>query len=103
MVSAGRGSVGDERRERFAGRLPPADAKRMPGRVGVHLVALGGIEIRSRLEQPGTEGDRLFVRGSRIVDVEVQMDLLGGAVRPVGRDMAGRPVERRSAIPPQRR
>ena len=64
-------AIGDERRERLSGRVPPTDAKRMPGWVRVHLVPLGGIEIRSRLEQPGAEGDRLFVRGSWVVDVEV--------------------------------
>jgi hypothetical protein len=62
----------------------------MPGRVRVHLVALSSIEIRSWLEQPGTEGDCLFVRGSRVVDVEVQMRLLRGSVWPVGRDMLRR-------------
>jgi len=59
----------------------------MPGRFCVHLVTLGGIEIRSWLEQPGPEGDCLFVRGSLVLDVEVQMHLLGSPVRPVGRHM----------------
>jgi hypothetical protein len=81
---------GNELRERLSGRVPPANAKRMPGRVRVHLVALGGIEIRSWLEQPGTEGDGLFVRGSRVVDVEVEMHLLGSPMRPVGRNMVRR-------------
>src|SRR5215471_15502609 len=81
---------GNELRERLSGRAPPADAKWMPGRVRVHLVALGGIEIRSWLEQPGTEGDCLFMRGSRVVDVEVEMNLLGSPVRPAGRNMVRR-------------
>lgn len=59
----------------------------MPGRVCVHLVTLGGIEIRSWLEQPVPEGDRLFVRGAVVLDVEVQRHLLGSPVRPVGRHM----------------
>jgi hypothetical protein len=67
----------------------------MPGWVRVNLVTLGGIEIRSRLEQPGAEGDRLFVRGPRVVDVEVEMHLLGSPVRPVGRN--ANPPGRRSA------
>ena len=70
-------AVGDERRERLLGGVSPADAERMPGWVCVHLVALGGIEIRSWLEQPGAEGDCLFVGGSRVVDVEVEVHLLG--------------------------
>ncbi len=55
-----------------------------------YLVALGGIEIRSWLEQPGAEGDCLFVGGSRVVDVEVEVHLLGGAMRPVGRNVVRR-------------
>jgi hypothetical protein len=82
--------VGNELRERLSGRVPPADAEWMPGRVRVHLVALGGIEIRSRSEQSGAEGDCLFVRGSRIVGVEVEMHLLGSPIRPVGRNMVRR-------------
>ena len=90
MVGADRAPIGDERRNRFSGRVSPADAKWMPGRVGVHLVTLGGIEIRSRLEQPGTEGHGLSVRGSRILDVQVEMHLLGGPMRPVRRHMVRR-------------
>src|SRR5215467_2436248 len=76
--------------ECFLGRVFPTDAKRMSGRVRVHLVAFGGIEIRRWLEQPGTEGDCFVVRGSRVVDVEVEMYLLGSPVRPVGRNMVRR-------------
>jgi hypothetical protein len=82
-------AVGNERCERLPGRVSPADAKRMPGRVRVDLVALGGIEIRSWLEQSGAEGDRLFVRGPRVVDVEVEMHLLGSPMRPVGWNVVG--------------
>jgi hypothetical protein len=82
--------AGNELRERLPGRVPPADAKRMPGRVRVHLMAPGGIEIRSWLEQPGTEGDCLLMRGSRVVDVEIEMHLLGSPIRPAGRNMARR-------------
>ena len=84
---------GNELRERLSGRVPPTDAKRMPGRVRVHLVALSGIEVRRWLEQPGTEGDCLFVRGSRIVGVEVEMHLLGSPVRPIGRNMVQRKLD----------
>jgi hypothetical protein len=78
-------AVSDDRRERLLGWVSPANAERMPGRVGIHLVTLGGIEIRSRLEQTGAEGHCLFMRGSGIVDVEVEMHLLGVPMRPVGR------------------
>ena len=70
--------------------MSPADAKRMPSRVRVHLVTLDGIEIKSWLEQAGAEGDHLFVRGSRVVGVEVEMHLLGSPMRPVGRDVVRR-------------
>ena len=83
-------AVSNERRERLSGWLPPTDAKRMPGRVRVDLVAVGGIEIRSWSEQSGAERDCLFVRGSRVVDVEVEMHLLGSPIGPVGRNMVRR-------------
>jgi hypothetical protein len=83
-------AVGNKLRNRLSGRVPPTDAKRVPGRVRVDLVTFGSIEIRSRSEQPGAEGDCLFVRGSRIVGVEVEMHLLGSPIRPVGRNMVRR-------------
>jgi hypothetical protein len=61
----------------------------MPGRVCVHLVALGGGEIGSRLEQSGTKGYCLFMCGSRVIDVKVEMHLLRRSMRPVGRNMVG--------------
>lgn len=69
--------------------MPPTDAERMSGGVGVHLVAFGSIEIRSRLQQSGAEADCLFMRSSRILDMEVEMHLLRGSVRPVGRNVVG--------------
>jgi len=39
------------------------------------------------LKQPGTKRDCLFVRGSRVIDVEVEMHLLGSPMRPVRRNM----------------
>jgi hypothetical protein len=62
----------------------------VPGRVGVHLVALVAIQIRSCLEQSGAEGDRLFVRSLWVFDVQVEMHLLRAAVRPVRGDMVRR-------------
>lgn len=60
----------------------------MPSRVGVHLMAFVGIEVDSGLEQSGSESHRLLVRSSGIVDVEIEVDLLWGAVGPVRRDVA---------------
>jgi hypothetical protein len=94
---AGRGSwvlaspsqvVGNQRGERLSRRMSPADAKRVSGRVGVYLVTLFGIQIRRWLEQSGAQRDRLFVRSSWFVDVEIEMHLLlRDPVRPVGRHM----------------
>lgn len=79
--------VGDERGEGLLGRVPPADAERVSGRVGVHLMAFVAVQVRSRLEQAGAEGDCLFVRGSGVIDVEVEMHLLRDAVWPLGRNV----------------
>lgn len=81
--------VGNERRERLPRRVPPTDTKRMPSRVRIHLVAFGSIEIRSCLEQPSAEGDCLFVCSSRLLDVQIEMHLLGASVRPLRRNVVG--------------
>jgi len=63
----------------------------MCGGVGVHLVAFGGIEAGSWLEQSGTQADGLVMRCARVLDVQVEVHLLcGTSVRPVGRNMVGR-------------
>jgi hypothetical protein len=67
--------------------MPPSDAKRMSSRVGVCLVALVGREIGGRLEQASSERHRLLVRSMRIFDVEIEVDLLRAAVRPVRTDV----------------
>src|SRR5207249_2943937 len=70
-------------------RMPPADAKRVSCRIGVHLVALLGVEV-GRLEQSGAEPDRRFVRSSWIFDMKVEMYLLRSPIRPVGRNVVRR-------------
>src|SRR5579862_1066130 len=66
--------------------MPPADTKRVAGRIRVYLVSLFGIEI-VRPEQCGAKTDRRFVRGSWVFDVKVEMDLLRSAVRPLRGNM----------------
>ena len=61
----------------------------MAGGVGIHLVALGGGEIVGGLQQASAERDDLVVGARRIVDVEIEMDLLLRTVRPVGRRVVG--------------
>ena len=69
--------AGDEGRELLVGRLSPADAERMPGRIRVHLVTFVDPRVRSGLQQPGAERDGLVVRSARVLDVEVELHLLG--------------------------
>ena len=61
----------------------------MSSMVGVYLVAFFGIEIGRRLEKSGSESHRLLVRNSSIFDVEIEVNLLWAAVRPVRRDVVG--------------
>jgi hypothetical protein len=73
--------------------MPPANAKGVPSRVGVDLMPFVGIDVGSRLEQPGAEGDRLFMCCPRILDVQIEMDLLGSSIRPIGRDVVPRELD----------
>jgi hypothetical protein len=41
------------------------------------------------LEQSGTEGEGRFMCSSRVLDMQVEMHLLGAPMRPVGRNVAG--------------
>jgi hypothetical protein len=70
--------------------MPPPDAKRMSSRIGVCLMALVGVEVGSRLEKSGSESHCLLVRNSRIVDMEIEVNLLRAAVGPVRRDVVRR-------------
>jgi hypothetical protein len=69
--------------------MPPSNAKRMTGGVGVYLVTLVGIDVGCRPEKLGSESHRLLVCNPRIFDVEIEVNLLGAAVRPVGGDVVG--------------
>jgi hypothetical protein len=72
----------------------------MPGGVGIHLVAFSGDEIRSWLEQSGTQPDGLVMRSARVLDVQVDVHLLFGAsIRPVGRNMVGRELHANAPFP----
>jgi len=82
--------VGNEVGERLPGGETPADAERVPSRVGVHLVTLIAVQILSWLEQSGAKGRRLFVGSAWVIDVKVEMHLLRTSVRPVRRDVVRR-------------
>lgn len=58
----------DECSQCLSRRLPPADAERVAGRVGVHLMPLVAVQIACS-EQAGTEPHRLFVCLLRVFDV----------------------------------
>jgi hypothetical protein len=83
--------------------VPPSGAKRMSGRVGVGLVAQLGIEVGRGPEKSGTESHRLLVGNSGIVDVEIEVDLLRAAVRPLPEECGWARVVPRSAIGQRRR
>jgi hypothetical protein len=85
--------LGDERCKLLVRRMPPANAERVPGWVGVDLVPFVGAEIGSRQEQPGAEGNRLFMCRPRILDVQIEMDLLGSSIRPIGRNVVWRELD----------
>jgi hypothetical protein len=59
----------------------------MSGGVGVRLVTLIGVEVESRLEKPGSECYCLLVRTSGVLNVQVEVDLLRAALRPIRRDV----------------
>ena len=61
----------------------------MAGRVGVDLVPLDSCEVGGCLQQPGPERNGFGVRALRVVDVQIDVDLLRVPVRPIGRDMVG--------------
>lgn len=61
----------------------------MACRVGIHLVPLVAFQVIA-LEPAGAQAQRLFVRGLRVPDVEVQVHLLRRTVRPVRRNVVGR-------------
>lgn len=76
--------------------MPPTDAERVAGWVGVHLVPLVAFQVTG-LEQAGTEPHRLFVCLLRVLDVEVHVYLLRRAVWPVRRNVVRREL---NADPP---
>ncbi len=73
--------------------MPPSNAEWVPGWVGADLVPFVGIEVGSRLEQSGAEGDSFFVCRARILDVQIEMDLLGVSIRPIGRNVVWRELD----------
>ena len=88
--SAGRLAVAQEPTNRFVVRLPPPEAERVTRGVGIHLVSFGRSQIVGRLQQARAERDCLGVGSRRVVDVQIEMDLLGDAIGPIRRNMVGR-------------
>src|SRR5258706_5151623 len=69
--------------------VSPAEAEGVAGRVGVDLVPLDSGEVGGCLQQPGPERNGFGVRALRVVDVQIDVDLLRVPVRPIRRDMVG--------------
>lgn len=59
----------------------------MPSGVGVELVTFWRRQIVGCFQQPGSKSHGLRLRHGRVVDVEIEMHLLGRTVRPIGRDV----------------
>jgi hypothetical protein len=59
----------------------------MPSGVGVCLMAFVGIEVGGGLEKAGPQCHRRLVCRMRIINVQIEMDLLRVAVRPVRTDV----------------
>jgi hypothetical protein len=59
--------------------MPPTDEERMTSWVGVDTVARSVVEV-IRLEHPGSQLDGSVVASLRVIDVEVDVDLLWVAV-----------------------
>lgn len=73
---------------------PPVDAKRVPSGVGIHLVASFGAEAWSGLEKSRSQSHHLLVRCLRLLDVQVEVYLLGRPpVGPDGRHMFRRQLD----------
>lgn len=73
--------------DRIVGRVAPAEAERVAGRVGVDLVAFVGTEVGGRLQERGAQCHCLRVCCGEVVDVEVEVHLLRVAVGPLGWDV----------------
>ncbi len=68
--------------------MSPANAKRVPSRVGVHLMTLFRHETGSWLKHACPELDYLIMGALRILDVKVKVDLLLlGSARPLWRSV----------------
>lgn len=59
----------------------------MSGGVGVHLEVVGRIRLSGRLQDRCPESSNLLVGGRKVVDPQIEMDLLWCAVRPRGPNM----------------
>jgi hypothetical protein len=77
-------------------------------RVGEHLVTLSRRQVVNVLQYSGPERDGLGVCVGGVVDVQIEVDLLRVAVRPIGRNMVGRelyadhpvPIAVKDTVPP---
>src|SRR2546430_13483285 len=69
--------------------MPPPEAERVTRWVGIDLVSFGRGQIVGRLQQTRAERDGLGVGSRRIVDVQIEMDLLLNSIGPIRRDMVG--------------
>jgi hypothetical protein len=91
--------IAKEPTDRVVGRMSPPEAERVAGRVGINLVSLGGGQVVGCLQQAGTECDRLGVGTGRIIDVQIEVDLLRVPMRPFRRDVIGSELNADHPVP----
>ena len=84
------GVVAEEPTKSLVVRMPPPEAERVAGWVGIDLVPLGGGQIVGCLQETGTKRDGVGVGARWVVDVQIQMDLLRASIRPIRRDVVRR-------------
>src|SRR5690606_8251063 len=74
-------------------RSPPAQAERVAGRVGVDPEAARVVRGVLRLQLACPEAHDMLVRARDVLDVQVEVDLLWLALRPLGPDVVRRKLE----------
>jgi hypothetical protein len=81
--------LADGAQDRRVVGLSPAQAERVACGVGVDLKALRRIDVVGRPKEPGAESHDLGMSADEVLDVHVEVQLLGRAVGPLWRDVVG--------------
>lgn len=88
-----------KRADRCVVWVPPADAERMAGGIGVDLVPLGCGEIVGGIQDASAQLDRFGMGRCWVVDVQINMDLLRDPVRPLRGGVVGCELDADPPVP----